>query len=254
MGKKSGSLQVKRVAAPKIWPIPRKAYKFAIRVMPGPHPKERSIPLYIVLKDMLNLVNNRREAKRVVAENQIKVDGRIRHDLRFPIGLMDVIELVKAQEYYRVLPLPNYRFMLHPIPKEDATYKLCSIKEKVTIKGGHIQLELHDGRSQVIPISDPRNPKEDVYHTRDAIKLSIPNQEIFGHIEFKEGVLALIVFGKNMGRFGVVKNIRKIIGPVSNVAVIETPSGKLLETTTEYVFPVGYKKPEISLPEVITSE
>ena len=254
MGRKSGSLQVKRVAAPKIWPIARKEYKFAIRVMPGPHPKEQSIPLYIILKDILKLVRNRREAKRIVAEGQIKVDGRIRRDLRYPVGLMDVIELIKIQEYYRVLPLPNYKFMLHPISKEEATYKLCSIKDKVTIKGGHIQLALHDGRNQIVHVKDPRNPEEDVYHTRDSVKISIPDQKLLGHIEFKEGVQALIVFGKNMGHFGVIKSIRTIIGPVSNVAVIETPTGKLLETTTEYVFPVGYEKPEISLPEVITSE
>ncbi|MGQ4833176.1 MAG: 30S ribosomal protein S4e [Candidatus Asgardarchaeia archaeon] len=254
MTRKHGSLKQKRISAPKIWPIHRKSYKFTIRALPGPHPKEASIPLLIILRDILGYANTKREAKRILSEGKVKVDGKIRRELGYPVGLMDVIELVPTNETYRVLPNKQGKLILHPIPKEEASFKLCSIYNKTTVRGGHIQLNLHDGRNIIIEVKDPRNPTEDVFKTFDTIKLAIPKQRILDHIPFKEGVLALVVSGKNMGDIGRITKITRTQSPHANVVELQTLNGEKIETTTSYVFPIGVEKPIISLPEMSQNE
>ena len=58
MAKKSGSLKAKRSAAPAFWQIARKEKRFVVRTSPGPHPKNYSYPLLVVLRDILGLAQN----------------------------------------------------------------------------------------------------------------------------------------------------------------------------------------------------
>jgi len=250
MGKKGGSKHLKRLAAPRVWPIKRKGIKFAIKPMPGPHPKDFCIPLQMVLIDYLKVAENRREAKRILVERKVKVDGRVRTELKYPVGLMDVIELVPTEEYYRVLPSKKGILILHEIPKEEAKFKLCLIKNKVTNKGGHIQLNLHDGRNILVRVNNPRKPAEDVYKTQDVLQISLPEQEILSHIKLDTGVTVLIFRGKNIGYVGKLKDIIRFMGPYENVAKVELEDGTVLETALRYIFPIGYERPMISLPEV----
>jgi len=250
MGKKGGSKHLKRLAAPRVWSIKRKGIKFAVKPMPGPHPKDFCIPLQMVLIDYLKVAENRREAKRILAERKVKVDGRVRTELKYPVGLMDVIELIPTEEYYRVLPSKKGVLILQGIGKEEANIKLCLIKDKVTNKGGHVQLNLHDGRNVLIKVKDPRNPVEDIYKTQDVLQISLPEQEVLSHIKLETGVIVLIVRGKNIGYVGKLKEIIRFMGPYENVARVELEDGTVLETALKYIFPIGYEKPVISLPEV----
>ncbi|HNR58014.1 MAG TPA: 30S ribosomal protein S4e, partial [Methanothrix sp.] len=56
----------KRVASPRSWPIARKIHTWVAKSKPGPHSEKGSIPLVIVIRDLLGLVDNSREAKRVL--------------------------------------------------------------------------------------------------------------------------------------------------------------------------------------------
>src|SRR5271169_66843 len=104
MAKKSGSLKAKRSASPAFWQISRKDKRFVVRTSPGPHPKNYSYPLLVVLRDILGLAKTRREALSVLNEGKIKVDGRIVKSEAFPVGLMDVIDLVDVGKSYRMVP------------------------------------------------------------------------------------------------------------------------------------------------------
>ncbi len=249
MGRKGPKRHLKRFPAPSFWPIERKAYKFTVRPSPGPHPLDRCIPLLVVVRDILGYAETAREAKKVIKERQIKIDGVPRTDHKFPVGLMDVIEIPAANEYYRVLPHPQKGMILHPIPPEEATFKLCRIENKTTVKGGHIQLNLHDGRNHLIRVSDPMKPVEDVYKTLDVIKLSIPEQEILDHIKFEKGVIAIVIGGKNIGLTGRVVEIEKRFGRHRSIVTLEAATKDLFKTSLAYVFPIGVDKPLISLPK-----
>ena len=64
---------------------------------------------------MLGIVDTRAEAKRVLSEGKILVDGVIRKDLRFPVGLLDVITIPLENVAYRVLLDSKGRLELHKL-------------------------------------------------------------------------------------------------------------------------------------------
>ena len=138
---------LKRFKAPKHWPIHPKENKWTTKPNAGPHAIEGSLPLLLIVRDILGVADNAREAKRIINTGEILVDGRARKDYKFPVGFMDVIEIPKSEKVYRVLPDEKGRLILYPIAAENKDFKLCKITDKTTIRGGKTQLNLHDGRN-----------------------------------------------------------------------------------------------------------
>ena len=66
---------LKRLAAPKIYPIERKVKKFIVSPR-GPHPKEYSIPLLVIVRDILKLADVAKEARHAIKHGDVMVDGR----------------------------------------------------------------------------------------------------------------------------------------------------------------------------------
>jgi small subunit ribosomal protein S4e len=210
---------------------------------------ERSLPLLIIVRDVLGYAQTAREARKLIAEGHFKVDGRVRKDYKFPVGFMDVLEIVDTGEAYRFLPYPVKFFKLHPIPREEARLKPVRIENKTTVKGGHIQLNLHDGRNILIRVKDPRNPVEDVYKTMGTLLITVPEQEIKEYIPFQKGHIAIIIGGRNVGRVGVIRDVKPGWGRKRTLVTLEDASGNLFQTILDYVFIIGAEKPLISLPE-----
>lgn len=65
----------KRISVPNSWQISKKSNKWITATRPGPHNKQQSIPLGVVLRDMLGIVDTRAEAKRVLSEGNVFVDA-----------------------------------------------------------------------------------------------------------------------------------------------------------------------------------
>ena len=102
----------KRLSAPTSWPITRKTNLWITRPSSGPHSKEKSISLIIALRDILKLGQNTKEIRHILNEGKILVDGVIKKDHRFPIGIFDIVSIPDIKKHYR---------------------------------GGAVQLNLHDG-------------------------------------------------------------------------------------------------------------
>lgn len=238
MGKKGGVRHQKRLASPALWPIARKSGKWAPKTNPGPHPYEWSFPLTIVLRDILKLARNKREVTYILTQGQIKIDGKIRKDPKFPIGLMDVLEIPDIDKYYRIVPAVKKGLKFEEIKKAETSYKLCRIDGKSTLKKGVLQLNLHDGRNIQIPVTDPKTRVEDVYNTRDVLKIELPSQKILEHFQFQEGIEAVVISGKNVGRSGILERIQKRFGPHASVARLQQEDGTYFETSLDYVFAV----------------
>lgn len=241
MGKKGPTRHLKREASPRIWPIPRKRFVWAPRTSPGPHPIAESIPLMIVVRDILGYAETGREARIIIKEGHILVDGRVRRDPGFPVGVMDVIEIPKAGQTFRVLPASRERLRLHPIEVGEAGFKLCRIIGKTTLNGGRTQLNLHDGRN--ILLEDGGRE----YKLNDVIKLRIPEQEILEHVRFEKGAKALVVGGSSRGIYGSIIEINAEPWK-RRTAVLMTPEREEITTLVRYLFAVGSDRPLISIP------
>lgn len=252
MGKKGGRRHLKRKPAPTFWPIHRKEALWTVKPNAGPHRIAQSLPLTLVLRDMLGLAKTRGEAKAIISREKVMVDGSVQKEELFPTGLMDIIFIRDIEKWYRVLPSEK-GLALHPVSKEDAGVKLCRVENKTVLKDGNVQLNLHDGRNLLIRVKDPNRPEEDIFKTLDTVKINLPSQEVQGHFKLKEGVPALIVGGKNIGRHGKIVSVEHREGQKRKNALvtIEDSGGNRFQTTIEYVFVVGDTQPHISLPEVV---
>lgn len=248
MTRHGGSRSLKRLNTPKFLQIKRKHGKFFITPSPGPHPSRFCLPLLHIVRDLLEIVDNYREAKKLIGLGNFKVDGKVVKDRTFPVGLMDVLSIVKTNKHYRILPDSHHGLILHEIPEAESTFKLCRITQKTTLKGGNIQLNLHDGRNIFISVKDPKNPKEDIYKRMDVLKITIPEQEILKLLKFKEGNLAIIMSGKNIGQLGKVLTILKRFGPKASTVSIQHNS-EHTETLYDYTFIIGEGQSEINLPK-----
>ncbi|MDK2892415.1 30S ribosomal protein S4e [Methanohalophilus sp.] len=225
----------KRISVPRSWQISKKSNKWITATRPGPHNKNQSVPLAVVLRDMLGIVNNRAEAKRILSKGKVQVDGIVRKDLRFPVGLMDVISIPETNVSYRVLFDNKGRLVLKQLDGIEKI-KLCRINNKTYVKGGKVQLNLNDG-TNILGSND--------YNTKDSVVLSLPDKEIVKHIAYKEGNLAMIVGGGHTGELGTIRAINKVSSSKSNKVSISGKSD--FDTIEDYVFVVGETEPEINI-------
>lgn len=227
----------KRISAPKTYKIPRKAGKWVVRTSPGPHNKE-AIPLAIVVRDLLQYADTLREARKIISSGEVLVDGIVRRDYKFPVGLFDVVTIPKLEKSYRVIFDEKGRYVLREIAESNK--KLYKIVNKTVVKGGKIQLNLFDG-TNILATND--------FNTKDSVLLKIPEKQILDHLKFEEGALIMIVGGTHAGEIGRVKAYKVVKGSGANLVTVETPFGEIT-TVEDYVFVVGKKgseKPVIDL-------
>jgi small subunit ribosomal protein S4e len=243
LGRKGERKHLKRKPAPKLWPIHRKEDVWTVKPKPGPHSLSDSLPLELIVRDMLGFAKTGKEAKNVISHEKISVDGKVRRDEHFLVGLMDVVSIVDAKKSYRVLPSRKGLF-LYPIKSDEAASKLYRIKDKTVVKGGKVQLDLHDGTSYLLP-------EEDNYQTLDVLQLSLPDRELIGHTKLAIGAPAIITGGKNIGKYGKVTIIEKKLNQKRRnlLVTLEDRGGNQFQTILDFVFVLGDKKSAISLPE-----
>ena len=235
-----GKRHTKRFNTPKYIQINKKERTFFYNLRPGPHPKNYSLPLGHIIRDILKIVKTGTEARKVIKLGMILVDGKVRKDPRFPVGLMDVVEIPELGKYYRILPKMKRGLFPMEIQEEEKDFKLCRIKNKTSLRGGgNVQLNLHDGRNLIIPLKDPKKPKEDKYKTMGVLKIKIPSQEIVDYYPLKENSPVLVVSGKNLGMNGIVTKIEKRFGPNASIVKVKTEEDEIHETAFNYVFTVG---------------
>ncbi|MFX1309628.1 MAG: 30S ribosomal protein S4e [Promethearchaeota archaeon] len=246
MTRHGGNKTLKRLNTPAHLQIKRKHGTFFVKPTSGPHPNRFCLPLLHIVRDLLSIVDNHKEAKKLIGLGYFKVDGKVIRNKSYPVGLMDVFSIEKMNKHYRILPDSHHGLILHEISEEESAFKLCRIDNKTTIKGGHIQLNLHDGRNILIRVKDARNPKEDIYKRMDVLKLSIPEQEIQKILRFKENNIAIIMSGKNIGQVGKIINILKRFGPKASTVSIQHNGGHT-ETLYDYTFIIGEENSEIDI-------
>jgi small subunit ribosomal protein S4e len=232
------SKHLKRLASPRVWSIPKKSHVYATKQSPGPHPIEKSVPLLIMIRDVLGYCDTAREGRRIIGDRNILIDGRIVTDHKLPIGFMDVISLPKSKENFRALLDSRGKIRPIRISKDRAAWKLVKIRNITTISKGKTQLNFHDGRNILV--------EKGKYKTGDVLKIDLPSQKIMDYYPLEKGNVAMIIGGKHAGQIATIENYKKIRGPKPNV--IEFKEG--FSTIKDHVFVVGKTKPEITVPEV----
>lgn len=229
---------LKRLRIPSFWKVPKKHAKWAVKPRAGPHKQFESIPLLVILRDILKIADKGKEAKSIIKMGGVFVDGEYRKDHKYPAGLMDVVTIPKMKMRYRIVPT-HKGLELVDISSAEAKKKMCKIKGKSIVRGGKLQLNLHDGRNLLIDTKDSKK-----YSTGDSVLIKVPSQKILDHVKLEKGALALIIKGKNMGLLGNIEEtiVTKTKEPTKIICDVD---GERLEVIKDYVFVVGKDKPLI---------
>ena len=237
MGTIAGSKKLKRQMAPKYWGITRKDKRFVITVRPGAHAKSQSIPTAVLLRDTLKKVTTLREAKSVIYDGKISVDGITRKSLHHSIGLMDVITLDGTTDIYRLVPKDGKLLKPLKIESTEKSKKLVKVTSKVTIKGGKTQLGFHDGRSLITDVN---------VNVNDSCLIQIPEQKILDVIKLEKNSQVIVIKGVNAGKIGHVDKIKD--GSFSLSKRIDlVMDDKKIEIPLRLVMVIGKEKPVIQI-------
>jgi len=190
-----------RLNAPKCWPIKKKQSKWITRPNPGPHPLKRGIPLSILIKDILKYAETTKQVKKILGNKEILIDKKARKDCKFPIGLMDTIEIPKTKGYYRIILNKNNKLIVTPIKKEGIEIKPCKIIGKKILKNKKTQLNLFDGRNILID--------NDNYKVGDTIILNLSNNKIESHLKLEKDSKVYLMSGNHVGKIAIVSEFKK---------------------------------------------
>ncbi len=253
MGKKGKTARLKRKPAPAFWLIHRKDLPWIVKPSSGAHTLQKCMPLTMVLRDVLAVAETRKEGILILSQGKVLVNGKVRKQDDFPVGLMDVISLPEMEKYYRVMP-SHKGLVLAPISKEESNTTLVRVEDKHTVSNG-VQISLHDGSNMLIKVADPKKPTEVNYETFDILKVTYPEKTVSQTLKVKEGNIAVITGGKNIGKQGKIVEIEKTEAKKRRQAlvVIEDANGVRYQTIMEFVFTIGETAPIITTLEAPAS-
>ncbi len=189
-------MYLKRNSMPKTWPLARKGTTYV--VMPKNN-LESSVPLLIVLRDMLEVAGNRNEAKKLIGLKKIKVNNKIIRDERYSLSLFDVLSL--DNRHFRLI-FQNRKFALVEI-KSKYEEKIAKIIGKKILNKGLVQANLSDGRNYLI---------KEKFKVGDSATVDFKENKIKQILPFKENCNILFITGKHLGKIGKVENIDKKTG------------------------------------------
>lgn len=225
---------LKRLVAPRCWTLKRKGIKFTIKPTAGGQKKDLSMPMTVILRDVLNIAGTRRDVKRLLATKEIIVDGKRRKDDSYPIGLMDVLEIKDTKKFYRFLLNKKGKLVPVEIDATKAKIKPCKIIGKTKLKGGKTQLNLFDGKNILVD--------KDEYSVGGSIVLDISTGKIIEYHNLEKGTFVFLTSGKHIGDHGTVEDIK-----AGKVLYKDDATKELKETSKEYCFIIGKGKSEIKL-------
>ncbi|VVB73179.1 30S ribosomal protein S4e [uncultured archaeon] len=223
MGKKGGTRHLKRIAMPQSFSAPRKVMTWIKKPLPGRHAVKGAISLSQAVRD-LGFAMNSRESKLILANRKILVDGIVRVEMKDPVGFMDVITV--GEKNWRAILDGKGRIVMAKTTKPDL--KLCQVRKKVRMKGGKVQLTLHDGRN-VIGFDAK---------VGDTVEVSLPDGKPKGKIALKAGSKCFVIGGKKIGRIGTIEELVPGSATRLSEAKCKLEDGIVYTTLKEYLFPI----------------
>ena len=229
MAKRGQSKHIKRIAIPKAVPLTnKKDYVWVINHSPGPHSKKHSAPLLLFIRDILGFAKTAREARNILNSRLVSIDGVIRTDPDFPVGLFDIIHFSKSDKYYQILIDNKARLLPKEIEKSDK--KLLKVVGKTTIEKGKTSVALHDGK----------NLFADNVRVGDSLLLNLSNKKIEKVLKLEKGATCMITEGKHAGTTAKLVDIieRKEGKPAE--AKLGSKDGEFI-TVAKYLFVIDDK-------------
>ncbi len=183
---------LKRQEFPKKWPIGRKGSVYIVK------PKfsvNEGVPILIILRDMINLAQNRREVKRIVHLRQVLVNNKAVKDEKSNLLLFDVLNITPLKKCYRLELSDKGKFYLKEIGEKEKDKKIAKVIDKRILKGKKRQVNLSDGRNFLSDIECNLN---------DSVVINLKEGRIEKRLPLEEKSKVMFFAGKHAGECGEV--------------------------------------------------
>jgi small subunit ribosomal protein S4e len=235
---------MKRLNAPKHWMLAKMGGIWAPKPTSGPHKSRECLPLSIILRTRLKYALTRKESMMIAMQRLVKVDGKVRTEINFPAGFMDVVHIEKSNDTFRLMYDTKGRFLLHSIGAAEASYKLARVVNSGTTSKSIPYIVTHDGRTIRYP--DP------LIKVHDTVKIDLATGKVIDFVKHEVGNLVFVTRGRNAGRIGVMQARDKHPGSF-DIVHVKDAIGNVFATRLSNAFIVGKgadaKAALISLPK-----
>ena len=205
-------MHLKRNEMPRTWPLKRKGTKYVACSISD---LENSIPFVIALRDILELAETAKEAKRILISGKVKINGKTIREENFPLTLFDVLSL--DEKCYKLI-LKNKKFHFLAVNEKEANHKIAKIIGKKMQKKNIIQLNLSDGRNYII--------KEKASVGDSILTYFKDNKSEI--LPFKQGSKVIFISGKHLGEEGIVEKIQEDLVIVKSKENMNTKQESLM--------------------------
>ncbi len=227
-----------RISAPASWPIERKTKVWVTRPNCGAHKLEKCMPLSTILTEKLKYARTSAEAKKILNGKELLVNKKAATDLKQQVGFLDVLEIPKTKEQYRMVFNRNGQLVLSKISSGEAGLRVCRIMNKRTIKNKKTQLNLDDGTNLLTD--------KDNYALGDSIVMELPDRKAKSLLKLEKGATVYLTGGKNIGTVGKIEEIMPGTGTKKSMITVKS-SRETFQTRRDYAFVIGKDRPVISL-------
>ena len=183
---------LKRQKVPKNWPIHRKGTAYVVR------PNFNGIPILVILRDMLKVVQNRKEAKKAIHRKHILMNSKPVTDEKNSMLLFDTISLIPSKKHYQMELNEKGKFKLKEISENESNKKIVRVINKKTLKGKKTQLNLSGGMNILSDIG---------CKTSDSVLVNLKDKKIEKCLPLNEKVKVIIFGGKHAGEKGIIKEL-----------------------------------------------
>lgn len=227
MAKRGEPKHLKRIAVPKAVPITDKKHlTWMISPSAGPHSRRLSIPLLVLLRDILRVAKTAREARTILNSRSVMVDSVVRTDPAFPLGLFDIVSFQKADKYYHIMVDNKARLVPRETGKLNA--KHLKVIGKYNLRKGKISLSLHDGRNMF---------SDNHIRVGDTVLLGLADKKIEKVLKLEKGAMCLITEGRHAGTVARLMDIIERRDGKPAEARLEGKNGEFI-TVARYLFVV----------------
>jgi len=188
-------MYLKRNKVDKSWPVPRKGNKY---LAVSKHNQSDSIPLIIVMRDLLKVVQSKKELKKIIHEKQIKINGKEIRETNYPIGLFDILTFPALGKNFKCLLSENKKIIFEEISEKDAKTKIFKILGKKILCKNMVQLNFFHGRNIIT---------KEKAKTGDSILFNLKENKIEKIIPMEKGKNAVVIKGAHAGKTGKIEDI-----------------------------------------------
>ena len=187
-------MHIKRKTLPKFWPVSKEGTKY---VAVAKHDPYNSIPLIVLVRDVIKIVKNRKELKKILNNKSILVNDKLVKEPNYPLCLFDSLSFPTIKKHYRVI-LKDKKYSLEEIAEKEVPIRIYKVINKRKLNKNRLQINFNNGKNII---------SSEKIKVGDFASIDNSKNKILKIIPLERGVKVIVVKGKHLGQIGKIKSV-----------------------------------------------